>query len=156
MKLEKTLITNQAEITPKHEAHEGYEYRKYLVLPKEGNQCTVAIMEIPPLKAAYPYHFHVGITEVFYIISGEGLLKTPEGERSVSPGDTIVFPPGAPGSHKITNASASEPLRYIDFDTTSAADAVFYPDSEKVGLILDGKLSHVFRESSAVGYYEGE
>ena len=156
MKLEKTLITNQAEIAPKHEAHEGYEYRKHLVLPKEGNQCTVAIMEIPPLKSAYPCHYHVGITEVFYFISGAGLLTTPEGDRAVSPGDVAVFPPGAPGAHKITNTSASEPLRYVDFDTTSAADVVFYPDSEKVGLILDGKLRHVFRENSAVGYYEGE
>ncbi|MDR2148545.1 MAG: cupin domain-containing protein [Tannerella sp.] len=152
----KTTVSSRKNVAPKHESHGEYEYLKYLILPKEGNQCTVAIMEIPPLKAAFPYHYHLGITEVFYIISGEGTVRTPEGERKVAVGDIIVFPPGAAGSHKIQNTSYTEPLRYVDFDTTSQPDVTVYPDSGKIGLIQGGKLTHVFKENSAVGYYEGE
>jgi uncharacterized cupin superfamily protein len=81
------ILIKQSEITPKHESHGEYEYFKRLVLPKTGNQCTVAFMEIPPSKAAFPSHYHVGITEVFYIISGVGRLETAEGDKSVTAGD---------------------------------------------------------------------
>jgi len=30
--------------------------------------------------------------EVFYIISGEGILETPEGNITISAGDTIICP----------------------------------------------------------------
>jgi len=156
MKVENTLITNQGNVAPKHEIHGEYEYYKHLIVPKDGNQCTVAIMELSPQKAAFPYHYHVGITEVFYIISGEGVVKTPEGERKVTSGDVAVFPPGQAGCHKIFNTSQTETLRYIDFDTTAQADVTFYPDSGKIGAILNGKPTHVFMENSVVDYYEGE
>ena len=157
MKIEKTIISNQASIEPKHEKHGQFEYYKHLIVPREGNQCTVAIMEIPPLKTSFPYHYHIAVTEVFYIISGEGAVITPEGERKVSSGDVIVFPPGKAGAHKIINTSQSEPLRYIDFDTTAQADVSFYPNSQKIGMILNGKTSKdYFKEDKAVDYYEGE
>ena len=157
MKIERTLITNQASVTLKHEKQGQYEYYKHLLVPRTGNQCTVAIMEIPPLKASYPYHYHIAVTEVFYIISGDGVIITPDGEFQASAGDVCVFPPGRAGAHKILNPSPSETLRYIDFDTTAAADVAFYPDSQKIGLILEGKASKdCFKEASAVDYYEGE
>ena len=156
MKIEKIIITRQEDVVPKHEEHNSYEYNKHLIVPKEGNQCTVAIMEVPPLKAAFPYHYHVGITEVFYIISGEGKLKTQDGERKIIAGNIIVFPPGEAGSHKIYNTSPKEVLRYLDCDTTSSSDISFYPDSGKVGLIVDGKVHSFYKESDKTNYYEGE
>lgn len=156
MPQEKTLVARQHEVKPKHEQHGDYEYFKHLIAPRQGNQCTVAIMEVPPLKSSYPYHYHVAVTEVFYIISGEGLLKTPDGEQSVAAGDVIVFPPGKAGSHKITNSSATETLRYLDMDTTAQADVAVYPDSGKVGLILNGVHGDDYRTDSAVDYYDGE
>ena len=156
MEITETLITNQGRITPEHEDHGSYEYFKYFVAHRSGNQCTVAIMEIPPQKSSYPYHYHVAATEVFYIISGEGTLQTPQGEKIVSAGDIIFFPPGEAGSHKLTNSSTVETLRYLDVDTTAQADVVFYPDSDKVGLILNGERVIDFKENSAVEYYDGE
>ena len=52
----------------------------------------VSVYEIPPMKAAYPYHFHHNNEETFYIISGEGILRTPNGEREVGAGDLLFFP----------------------------------------------------------------
>ena len=156
MKTNKIIVTRQADITAKHENHTEYEYYKHLVLPKKGNQCTVAVMEIPPGKAAYPYHYHVGITEVFYIISGEGKLETPEGEKKIAMGDVIVFPPGESGGHKIWNTSESATLRYIDVDTTTMSDVIFYPESEKVGMVLNGTPHSYYKEEDKTGYYDGE
>jgi len=113
-------------------------------------------MEIPPQKSSYPYHYHAGITEVFYIISGQGKLETPDGDKEVRKGDVIVFPPGKEGAHRITNTSESEMLVYLDCDTVSKADVAFYPHSEKVGFIIDGQPNTFFELASKVDYYKGE
>jgi len=56
----------------------------------EGKLC-VCFYTLQPGKANYPYHYHTGAEEVFYIISGHGTLKTPEGEQNVSEGDVVVM-----------------------------------------------------------------
>jgi len=154
---EKKIITANVETTPSnHESYQNYEYFKHLIVPKEAaNQCTVAIMEIPPQKSSYPYHFHMGITEVFYIISGIGRLETPDGERAVTKGDVIVFPPGKQSAHRIMNMSESEMLVYLDCDTTSISDVTFYPHSGKMGTIVAGEPAF-FELKDKVDYYKGE
>ena len=153
----KVIIANLGNTPPKHESHENYEYFKHLIVPKKSeNQCTVAIMEIPPQKSSYPYHFHAGITEVFYIISGKGKLETPDGDKEVTKGDVIVFPQGKEGAHRISNTSESDMLVYLDCDTISTADVVFYPHSEKIGFIIDGQPNTFFESANKVDYYKGE
>lgn len=153
----KVIIANMGNTPSKHESHENYEYFKHLIVPKKSeNQCTVAIMEIPPQKSSYPYHFHAGITEVFYIISGKGKIETPDGDKEVTKGDVIVFPQGREGAHRISNTSESGMLVYLDCDTISTADVVFYPHSEKIGFIIDGQPNTFFESASKVDYYKGE
>jgi uncharacterized cupin superfamily protein len=156
MKLDRIIVTRQEAIAPEHVERGDFIYDKRLVVSKTDNQCTVAFMEIFPGKSAYPRHYHFDITEVFYVISGKGRVETPEGDRYVSAGDVIVFPPGAAGAHKIWNTSENENLRYIDFDTTAVNDLMCYPDSGKIGFDLNGKRGLFFRENDAVDYYEGE
>ena len=150
----KNIIVANIENTPsKHESHEGYEYFKHLIVSKQPeNQCTVALMEIPPQKSAYPYHFHAGITEVFYIIAGKGKIETPDGDKEIATGDVIVFPQGKEGAHRIFNPSESE----MDCDTISTADVAYYPHSGKVGLIVDGQPNTFFDLTDHVDYYKGE
>ena len=151
-----TRIIHGWDVEPDHIEHDKYEYFKRLIVPRQGNQCTVALMEIPPGKSGYPYHFHAAVTEVFYILEGTGTVRTVEGDAEVGPGDVVVCPPGPPGAHQITNTSATKPLRYVDFDTTSPVDAPFYPDSGKFSVIIDGDTTGPFRLTDEVDYYEGE
>ena len=156
MAVERTLVIHTDDIEPEHVDHGNYGYLKRLAVPRQGNQCTVAVMEIPPGKSAYTYHFHAGVTEVFFILSGTGMLRTGQGDTPVKPGDMVVCPPGAAGAHQITNPSKTETLRYVDFDTTSPVDAPFYPDTGKISVIIDGDITGPFRLDSEVGYYDGE
>lgn len=136
--------------------HEGYEYYRRKFVPRGGSESTVvSIYEIPPLKSAYPYHYHRKDEETFYIISGKGTLKTPDGERPVSAGDLLFFPAGAAGAHKLTNCSKTENLVYIDFDVVHDLDVAVYPDSGKIGVWGMG-INKVFRQSDNIDYYEGE
>ena len=67
---EEALITSRDEIDPKRERHGDFEYDKYLVLPKAGNQCTIAFMDVAPGKSAFPYHYHVGISRPLWAAQG--------------------------------------------------------------------------------------
>ncbi len=136
--------------------NEKYEYyRRKFIAYGEAKNSVVSVYEIPPEKAAYPYHFHHNNEETFYIISGEGILKTPEGERTVSAGQLLFFPRGEAGAHKLTNSSDSENLIYIDFDAVHEVDITVYPDSDKIGVWGMG-VNKLFPADADVDYYEGE
>ncbi len=157
MDSQKIRIIKKEEITPEHKCtHEAYEYTKYEVIKRTAtSQSYVAIYEIPPHKSNYPYHYHLKNEEVFYIISGVGTLETPDGNQKVTAGDIIVCPNGAQGAHKLTNGSETEKLVYIDFDVTHSPEVVYYPHTNKMGLIVQGESSTFFKRESAVDYYEG-
>ena len=136
--------------------HDGYEYYRKKFIPFGGAKNTlVSVYEIPPHKSAYPYHFHHNNEETFYILSGEGVLRTPDGERKVSAGEFLFFPTGPAGAHKLTNSSDTENLVYIDFDVVHDVDITIYPDSEKIGVWGMG-INQLYPQAEAVDYYDGE
>ena len=135
---------------------EGYEYFRRKFIPFGGAKNTlVSVYEIPPGKAAYPYHFHHKNEETFYILNGEGILKTPQGERTVKAGELLFFPAGPEGAHKLTNASRTENLVYIDFDVVHDIDIAVYPDSDKIGIWGMG-INKIYPQDGNVDYYDGE
>ena len=136
--------------------HEDYEYFRRKIVPfGSAKNTVVSIYEIPPGKAAYPYHYHHKNEETFYILSGEGLLRTPDGERKVAAGEFLFFPTGAQGAHKLTNCSETETLIYIDFDVVHDVDVAVYPDSHKIGVWGMG-INRTYPQDADVDYYEGE
>lgn len=136
--------------------HEHYEYLRRKFVPFGGAKNTVvSVYEIPPGKSAYPYHYHHKNEETFYIISGEGILKTPDGEGQIRAGELLFFPTGPAGAHKLTNSSASENLVYIDFDAVHDIDVAVYPDSDKIGVWGMG-INQLYPQSGSVDYYHGE
>ena len=136
--------------------HEDYEYTRRKFIPFRGARNTVvSVYEIPPLKSAYPYHYHHKNEETFFVLSGEGILKTPDGERKVAAGELIFCPTGPAGAHKLTNSSETENLVYIDFDAVHDVDIAVYPDSDKLGIWGMG-INKIFPQSGNVDYYDGE
>ena len=151
------LITRMDQMTPKHIAHEDYEYKKYAATEKTPrDRVDAAFYEIPPGKANYPYHYHMANQEVFYVIRGTGIFRTPDGERQISAGDLIVCSAGEPSAHKITNTSETETLVYLDVDAARAVDVCAYPDSGKIGVNMGGQRNVFFKTDTNVDYYEGE
>lgn len=145
------------ELTQSHKnLHPDYEYYKKDFIPRGyADKTMVSIYEIPPGKSAYPYHYHLKNEETFYIIRGEGLLKTPQGEKAVSAGDLIFFPANEAGAHKLTNTSPAENLVYIDFDVIHDMDVTVYPDSKKIA-VWGKDVNKVYPLDASVDYYEGE
>ena len=134
---------------------EGYEFYRRDLLAVHEAQSLVRVYELPPGKSAYPYHYHLKNEETFFILKGEGLLRSSEGERPVKAGDLLFFPAGEGGVHKLTNTSETEMLVYLDFDVVHDLDVAVYPDSGKIG-IWGKDVNKVYRMDDDVPYYEGE
>jgi mannose-6-phosphate isomerase-like protein (cupin superfamily) len=67
---------------------------------------SLAEATVPP-GGATTAHYHRTTEELYYVLSGMGLMRIGEEEQAVGRGDCIVIPPGA--EHKLTN-SGPEPL----------------------------------------------
>ena len=163
----KLIVTRMDKINPKHQnEHKQYEYFKYEVTdsqekyevasPSEGNQTVVAFYTLPPGKSNYPFHYHTTNEEVFYVISGSGILETFDEKISISAGDVIVCPVGKNGAHKITNNTETENLVYLDVDTNNTPDIAYYPHSNKIGIRAVGGARENFSLYSSVDYYINE
>ena len=122
-------------------SQDGNEFTvKPIVAQADVNQCRVNFVEVEPGSFAYGYHYHVTDEEVFYIISGTGIVRTINGDVTVKAGDAITFPAGPEGAHVIRNGSDTEKLVYIDFDTNNLPEIVHFPDTNQV--MAYGKFSN--------------
>ena len=98
-------------------------------------KCAAAFVEVEPGNTAFGYHWHETVEEIFYIISGEGIIRTSKGDVPVKAGDVICFPTGEGGSHVIRNSSAMEKLVYLDFGTRGECEIAHLIDAKKILVI---------------------
>src|SRR5579875_784553 len=68
----------------------------------------MSVYDLPPGQAVCPYHFEWTDEEWLIVLAGEPTLRTPEGERTLRPGDTLCFPAGPDGAHWIGNRGDGE------------------------------------------------
>lgn len=156
MPIDQVIIAGPGDVSSRVESRGGFGYEKRVVVAKAGNPVQVAFMEIPPGRSAYPYHWHESATEVYVVLSGRGILRSPQGEQEIVAGQVVVMPSGPSGAHRLHNPSSTEPLRYVDIDTVTRLDVVHYPDSDKVATALDDGSFSAFRAADTVGYYDSE
>ena len=127
---------------------DGNEFTVKTIIPDaEATKCRVNFLEVEPGNYAYGYHYHEANEEVFYIISGTGIVRTPKGEITLKAGDVIAFPAGEEGAHVIRNGSETEKLVYIDFGTTIIPEIVHLPDFNKI-LVTGRDVNGIFDKQS--------
>ena len=153
--MSEVIIIRPEEADAKRKNEQGYDYTKRELVKRGTGKLVVNHYTIAPCASAYPYHYHTQNEEVFYILSGEGILRTADGEKIVRPGDLLYFPANEGGAHKLTNTSETETLVYLDIDTSNVIDVSVYPDSGKIG-IWGGGINKTYKLEDAVDYYEGE
>ena len=100
-----------------------------------------SVYEAEPGVPIWPYHYHHGVEEWLYVITGAPV-------RTLTPGDLVCFPSGHLGTHTVKG-----PGRFVIFSTGHDAEPWMsvYPDSDKIS----GPGGILLRES-AVGYWHGE
>lgn len=79
-------------------------------------QLGASLYEVQPGGVVAPYHLHHANEELAVVLSGEPLLRTPQGTRRLAAGAVVVFPAGPDGAHRISNPG-SEVVRVLIVST---------------------------------------
>ena len=90
-------------------------------------------------------HWHTLEEEFVYVLEGEVVLVTNEGEQTLRAGMCAGYPAGSRNGHHMVNRS-QRPARYLEIGTNVGGDMAFYPDddvalveTEEGGLIFTHK-----------------
>jgi uncharacterized cupin superfamily protein len=140
---------------PTEHRHDREGYRWGSLRVAAGEQLGGTVYDLAAGEKTFPYHYHHGIEEWLYVVSGTPTLRTPDGERQLREGDVAVFRPGPDGAHQVTG-----PGRVLIVSNLVWPSISVYPDSDKVGTRSSRDTSDPdrlnFPRGSAVDYWEGE
>jgi uncharacterized cupin superfamily protein len=113
------------------------------------------VYELPPGESMCPYHYEY-VEEWLIVLEGRPTVRHPGGEDVLEPGDTVCFPSGPEGAHKVTNRTG-ERARLIMFSSGREPAVAVYPDSDKIGVWPGRKEDKIMvRRSADVDYWDGE
>lgn len=99
----------------------GSEIRPLIDRATSGvTRCSLAEEVLPPGCAVTPHH-HREIEEIYYVVSGRGLMTVGDETREVNAGDAVYVPRNH--RHSLRN-NGSEPIRLI----LVCGPAFFYED----------------------------
>jgi uncharacterized cupin superfamily protein len=97
----------------------------------KGRDLGVNLSRLAPGHVGCPFHAHQLEDEVFYIISGTGILRYGEAVYPLRAGDCISCPAGTGVAHQIANTGTEE-LVYLGIGRNDPNEVCTYPDSGKV------------------------
>lgn len=113
------------------------------------------VYELPPGQAVCPYHYEQGEEEWLLVLDGRPSVRTPDGTRELAPHDLMCFPTGAAGAHQVRN-DGDAAARVVMWSEVVLPTSTVYPDSDKVGVYVEGEQDLIFDRASAVEYFDGE
>jgi len=109
------------------------------------SQFGVNQLELPPGAWSSQRHWHERQDEFVYVLEGEVVLVTDEGETVLTPGMTAGFRAGGGNGHHLVNRSVSV-VRVLEVGTRTAEEVAHYPD-----------IAMMYREDAASsGYFTAD
>jgi uncharacterized cupin superfamily protein len=93
-------------------------------------------------------HWHTHEDELIYVLSGELVLVTDDGEQVVRAGHVVGFPAGKSDAHHLVNRSA-QPAQYLEVGSRIEADDAHYPDDDLAWKVVDGRVIAAHKDGTA-------
>jgi uncharacterized cupin superfamily protein len=91
----------------------------------------VNLTTLPPGKESSMRHFHSREDEMVFVLEGEVVLHTDQGEQLLTAGTCAGFPAGSRDGHHLINRS-DRPARYLEISNRDPEDGAEYPDVDLV------------------------
>jgi uncharacterized cupin superfamily protein len=92
-------------------------------------------------------HWHDNQDEFVYVLEGEAVLITDEGESRLTPGTCAGFKAGVPNGHHIVNRSKQD-FVYLEIGDRTPGGAAAYPDDDIAIAMTDGKMKFVHKDGT--------
>jgi uncharacterized cupin superfamily protein len=146
-------IVNVATCAPDEVIERGAFRRAYFDLTERLGASVIGatVFEIRAGDRFGPYHYHHGVEEWMYVVSGAPILRAPSGERMLEPGELVAFSAGPEGAHTYDG-----PGRVVVFSAGARGwgegFVTVYPDSDKIG----AAPGVMFRRADALDSWRGE
>jgi len=100
----------------------------------------VNLVTLPPGGQSALRHYHTREDEFVYVLEGEVVLVTNQGEQTLRAGDCAGYPAGKADAHHFINRSDA-PARYLEVGNRDPDDTAFYPDDD-LKFADDGSYVH--------------
>lgn len=113
-------------------------------------QVGVNLTTLYPGVESSARHFHLREDELIYVVEGEVVLCTDEGELTLGPGMCAGFPAGDRNGHQLINRS-DKPARYLEISNRHPEDIAVYPDVD-LAYRRDSDGRHVFEHKDGTPY----
>jgi uncharacterized cupin superfamily protein len=111
------------------------------------SQFGVNLMRLPPGQWTSQRHWHTAEDEFVWVLEGEVVLVTDEGEQVMRPGDCAGFRAGVANGHHLQNRGDREAVLLEIGSRRPDTDGCSYPD---IDLILDeGSTEYRHRDGRA-------
>jgi uncharacterized cupin superfamily protein len=117
----------------------------------KGGRLGVNQSRLPKGRVTCPFHYHLLADEVFFVLSGRGVLRYGDDVRELRAGDCVSCPAGTRVGHQIANPF-DEDLVYLGIGPDDPNEVCVYPDTGKVMVRALERVGFL----SKVPYMEGE
>ena len=112
-------------------------------------QIGVNLTTLMPGKESSMRHFHTHEDEMVFILEGEVVLRTDEGEQLLTAGMCSGFPAGVKNAHHMINRS-DRPARYLEISNRHREDSAEYADDDlALRKASDGSLAFTRKDGSS-------
>jgi uncharacterized cupin superfamily protein len=110
----------------------------------------INLTTLPPGKESSMRHFHTIEDEFIFVVEGEVVLRTDEGEQRLTAGACAGFKAGAPNGHQLVNRS-DRPARYLEVSNRDPNDSAVYSDVDLAyQKAPDGRVLFTRKDGSSV------
>jgi uncharacterized cupin superfamily protein len=110
-------------------------------------QFGVNLTTLEPGAKSSHRHWHVKEDEFIYLLSGELVLVTNDGEQVFTASMTAGFPAGDANGHHLINRS-TQPATYLEIGTRSPDETVTYPDVDLRAGKRDGRFHFLHKDGT--------
>lgn len=90
-------------------------------------------------------HWHTLEDEFVYVLEGEVVLVTDEGEQTLRAGMCAGYPAGKKNGHHFINRS-NRPARYLEIGNREPGDTAFYPDDDLFIIETENGTEYVHKD----------
>jgi uncharacterized cupin superfamily protein len=142
----------EPKVDPPRGDHYGSTYQPLTpALDAKPGALGMNLCRLPPGRAGCPFHSHQIADEVFFIMSGTGVLRYGDTLQPLRAGDCVSCPAGTGVAHQIAN-TGDEDLVYLAIGPNPPNEVCLYPDSGKINVCSVKTVGLLERTD----YYHGE